>query len=156
SNKAADTSTSTSTSALTASGDPSTVTLLPVCVTQTAPNEFWATFGYDSAASLPVVVPTGSTNGFKPGPADHGQPTRFDPGKHPSALRIQLDGKSSLTWTLGQKNVTATTSSPTCAATTRPTAPVLAEFALYAQASIRLDHARLIGGDVGVASSGLQ
>ena len=48
--------------------------------------------------------------------------------------------------------MTATSSSPSCVSPgASATAPVLAQFALYAQADIRIDRAVVMGGDVGVA-----
>jgi hypothetical protein len=133
--------------------DPSGVTLLAPCVMKTGTTEWWATFGYESATPQPVVVPVGTTNTFSPSPTDRGQPTRFDPGLHARAFSVQFDG-SPLRWTLGTRTVTAQSSSPVCALAGSATAPILAQFALYAQTDVRLDRVTVRGGDVGVAGVG--
>jgi len=133
--------------------DPSPVTLLPACISKTGAAEQWATFGYDSAATRPIVVDVGIANGFSPAPADRGQPTRFDPGRHALAFSVQLGGQP-LTWTLGQHTVTASSASPACVSTTSGTQPLLASFVLYAQTEIRLDGVSVNGGDVGVVDKG--
>ena len=133
------------------SSDPSGVTLLPACVAKTSATEWWATFGYESATAQTVVVAASASNGFQPTPVDRGQPTRFDPGLHAHAFSVRFDGNA-LTWKLGTRTVTATSSSPSCVSPgASATAPVLAQFALYAQADIRIDRAVVMGGDVGVA-----
>jgi len=133
--------------------DPSSVTLMAPCVSKTGATEWWATFGYESTANQAVVVAAGTTNAFSPTPVDRGQPTRFDPGAHPAAFRVQFNGQP-LKWTVGTRSVTAQSSSPVCPAVGSATAPVLGQFVVYAKTDVRLDRVTVMGGDVGVAAVG--
>ena len=56
-----------------------------------------------------VTVPAGAENGFSPGPADRGQPTRFLPRRNRFVFRVRVPadfGDQDLVWTLTSAGVT--------------------------------------------------
>src|SRR4051794_30431161 len=131
----------------------SSVNQLPGCVSKVGATTWLATFGYESRASRPVVVPVGTQNGFSPTPSGRGQPERFDPGKHVSAFSVPFDGNA-LTWTLGTAKTTLSSASTTCAPPAGGANPALGAFVLYARTMVRLDRPKIYGGDIGVAQVG--
>ena len=77
-----------------------------------------AVWGYSNPNSFPVTIPLGSAaNGFDPAPLDRGQPVVFDPGPLVGAFQTPFGGAATLTWSLGGKTVTASSTSPRCTAT---------------------------------------
>src|SRR5262249_4417771 len=60
-------------------------------------------FGYVNRSDGVVSIPLGAANLVAPGPADRGQPTRFEPGRTPryphAAFHADFDGRE-LTWSL--------------------------------------------------------
>ena len=59
-------------------------------------------FGYYNHNAVAVEVPAGEANGFDPGPADRGQPTVFEPGRHRNVCLVVLpaDYEGNLSWSV--------------------------------------------------------
>lgn len=59
-------------------------------------------FGYYNHNAVAVEIPAGEANGFDPGPADRGQPTVFEPGRHRNVCLIVLpaDYEGNLSWSV--------------------------------------------------------
>ena len=59
-------------------------------------------FGYINRNPLEVIIPTGTDNGFAPGPADRGQPTTFLQGRHEHVFTIKVpkDMPGKLVWSI--------------------------------------------------------
>lgn len=59
-------------------------------------------FGYYNHNAVTVEIPAGEANGFEPGPADRGQPTVFEPGRHRNVCLIVLpaDYEGNLSWSV--------------------------------------------------------
>jgi hypothetical protein len=83
------------------------------CVLLQEDGTYVAMFGYQNGASSAVQIPVGPTNQFSPVSADQGQPTSFKPGSLDYWVVVPFNG-SSVTWSLGGRSATATTSSPAC------------------------------------------
>lgn len=99
---------------------PAVVTLLPVCITMTQGNtNIIAEFGYTNNGSASVTIPAGpnnflsSSNDFQSLP---NPPTSFNPGTNPHAFQVQFSNmrRSSVTWSLNGRSVTASHNSPMC------------------------------------------
>ena len=58
-------------------------------------------WGYENTGSTTETIPIGAQNRFQPNPADLGQPTTFDPGRHDNVLIVDWDGTDLLQWKLG-------------------------------------------------------
>ena len=82
------------------------------CVQNNGGGSYTAYFGYVNDNGLSIYVPIGSKNRFGLN-ADRGQPKLFLPGTHTNVFSVNFNGKN-LTWTLGQTNVTAKSSSTPC------------------------------------------
>lgn len=88
------------------------------CVTDlgkgTSPR-YVASFGYDSAASVPMWIPrSGRTqNAFLTGPADRGQPQVFWPGAHSEVFTTSFTHGAQI-WILDRKLAAASKLSPRC------------------------------------------
>jgi len=71
---------------------------------------FSLSFGYHNRNAEEVVsVPIGATNKIEPGPANQGQPTEFQPGRHWGvfAVKVPADfGSKELTWTIAFRGAT--------------------------------------------------
>ena len=71
---------------------------------------FSISFGYHNRnADEAVSVPIGSANRVEPGPANQGQPTEFQPGRHWGvfAVRVPADfGSREVTWTIAFRGAT--------------------------------------------------
>ena len=76
-----------------------------------------AVWGYSNPNSFPVTVPVGATNGFAPAPANRGQPLVFQPGRQVGVIQTPFADATTLTWTVGKKTITASSSSNRCTAT---------------------------------------
>src|SRR5689334_5295478 len=67
-------------------------------------------FGYLNRNAEEVVsVPIGAANHVEPGPANQGQPTEFQPGRHWGvfAIKVPADfGSKEVTWTIAFRGVT--------------------------------------------------
>jgi hypothetical protein len=61
------------------------------------------------------TLPIGASNGFSPSPEGRGQPTVFLSGQNDNVFAVTWNGVGSLTWTLNNHSVSATTSSTACA-----------------------------------------
>jgi hypothetical protein len=94
-------------------------TLTPIleCVVFRGGTPVTADWGYSNPNAFPVTVPLGATNGFAPAPVNRGQPIVFQPGRLVGAFQTPFSGTASLTWTLGNKTVTAGVGSTACTAT---------------------------------------
>lgn len=59
-------------------------------------------FGYFNHNAVAVEIPAGEANGFDPGPADRGQPTVFEPGRHRNVCLVVLpaDYEGNLSWSV--------------------------------------------------------
>lgn len=59
-------------------------------------------FGYYNHNAVAVEIPAGEENGFDPGPADRGQPTVFEPGRHRNVCLVVLpaDYEGNLRWSV--------------------------------------------------------
>lgn len=77
-----------------------------------------AVFGYDNPNAFAKAQAIGSSNKFTPNPQDRGQPIAFLLGRQRNAFFVDFNS-GSLTWTLGSKTASATTTSPKCATTTK-------------------------------------
>src|SRR5579884_3744459 len=95
------------------------------CVVQDSRSSFTARFGYENDNPIPLLypvlpasLPTPTNNRFSPDPADRGQPILFQPGRtdpDTGYFSVAFDG-TPLTWTLTSNSVTASSTSPRCAA----------------------------------------
>lgn len=90
------------------------------CVRQLVDGTYAARFGYHNDGTEPVVVLSGDKNRFVPAPANRGQPTRFEPGRHANVFEVEFDG-SDLVWSLNGRTSTANRSSTTCFPEDAPT-----------------------------------
>lgn len=86
------------------------------CVMQIDSATYGAVFGYVNTTGANVELGAGPHNFFSPGAADLGQPILFVPGAVPIATFQTFQTGSSLSYTIGQQSVTATSSSPACSA----------------------------------------
>lgn len=78
--------------------------------------QYNAEWGYNNTDNKGSdTVPIGSSNGFSPSPEGRGQPTVFQSGQNDNVFADTLKGVGSLTWTLSNHSVSATTSSTACA-----------------------------------------
>lgn len=88
-----------------------------VCVKTVTDRTATAWLGWDNVESETLELPVGEYNRFSPGPADRGQPTRFEPGRaggYPrDGIQVTFEGES-LTWRLGGREVTVTRESAAC------------------------------------------
>lgn len=59
-------------------------------------------FGYYNHNAVAVEIPAGEENRFEPGPADRGQPTVFEPGRHRNVCLVVLpaDYEGNLRWSI--------------------------------------------------------
>lgn len=80
------------------------------CVLARKDGSFVARFGYDNSSSSAISASAGPQNKLSSG--SQFQTQTFDPGHHEAAFYVKL--QSSLTWTVGSKQATVTTSSPRC------------------------------------------
>jgi hypothetical protein len=86
------------------------VTPTAECVLARHDGTFVGRFGYNNSSSKQVAVSAGPTNQLSVG--SQFQPQVFEPGAHPAALYVKLQG--SLTWKVGTQQATISTSSPRC------------------------------------------
>jgi hypothetical protein len=66
-----------------------------------------AVFGYQNSGATTETIPVGPQNRFQPAPADLGQPTTFDPGRHDNVLIVSWNGTDQLQWKLNGISVSA-------------------------------------------------
>ena len=76
-----------------------------------------AVWGYSNPADFPVTITPGSGNGFSPDPVLRGQPSEFQPGRQIGAFQTPFGNTATLSWKLGNKTVTASSTSSRCTAT---------------------------------------
>ncbi len=81
-------------------------------------NSLW---GYSNNGSA-TTIPIGNSNGFSPTPQNRGQPTAIKAGTNDNVFVVTWNGAGSLTWTLSNHSVSATTSSNACASNPVPIA----------------------------------
>jgi hypothetical protein len=82
------------------------------CVDPVGPDSLVAFFGYRNDSGREVKIDIGPDNKFIPSPEDRGQPMTFAPGKIRDAVGVRF--KSSISWLLQGKIVTADATSPKC------------------------------------------
>lgn len=83
------------------------------CVTRFDATHYAALFGYVNPFDIDVRVPVGALNSISP-PGDEREPIEsFSPGVHASEFFVPFDG-SPVTWNLGNRSATATSSSTPC------------------------------------------
>lgn len=70
------------------------------------------TFGYVNPNDFALRIPVGNKNGFQAVPVDRGQPTTFNSGTNKGVFVTAF--KDSLTWTLGNRSATITSSTAVC------------------------------------------
>ena len=90
------------------------------CVEQAADGKLTARFGYRNDNGVSVSIPYGLRNVFLID-RNNARPSTFEPGDNAFAFKVPFSSNRSLTWALTPKGdrptiVTATTSSPRCAA----------------------------------------
>ena len=76
-----------------------------------------AVWGYSQRQRLRGQDPDRERQRVRPGPADRGQPSVFEPGRWTGAFQTPFGNAATLTWTLGGKTVTASSASTRCTAT---------------------------------------
>ena len=76
-----------------------------------------AVWGYSNPADFPVTITPGSGNGFSPDPVLRGQPSEFQAGRQIGAFQTPFGNTATLSWKLGSKTVTASSTSNRCTAT---------------------------------------
>jgi hypothetical protein len=86
------------------------------CVTQLNSTTLGAVFGYTNTTGANVTLGAGPHNMFAPGNADRGQPLLFVPGAVPIATFQTFPVGSSLTYTIGQQAVMASSTATACPA----------------------------------------
>lgn len=86
------------------------VTPIAECVLARGDGTFVARFGYNNAASATVSISPGAQNKLSTGTQFQSQV--FEPGRHEGAFYVKLS--NSLTWTLGTKQASLSTSSSRC------------------------------------------
>jgi hypothetical protein len=86
------------------------------CVVQLSSTTLGAVFGYTNTTGANVTLGAGPHNFFAPGDVDRGQPILFVPGQVLIASLQPFPAGTSLSYTIGQSAVVASSSSPTCPA----------------------------------------
>jgi hypothetical protein len=81
-------------------------------------NSLW---GYSNNGSA-TTISIGSNNNFSPSPQNRGQPTSIKAGTNHNVFVVTWNGSGSLTWTLSNHSVSATTGSTACASNPVPIA----------------------------------
>jgi hypothetical protein len=76
-------------------------------------HSYTAYFGYSNANDFSIPVPVGTSNSFRPAPADRGQTGYFLPFQRPKRIAVSWDG-SPLIWQLDGYTETASLVSPAC------------------------------------------
>ena len=91
-------------------------------------SRFDVVFGYESDNRVAVSIPVGFANLVEPGRPNRGQPTLFQPGRHPSAFTVRgVPDTSLIAWTLsfeGTRRLLVTSSHPVRCAGPEPPLPV--------------------------------
>jgi len=83
------------------------------CVRAEGDGTYTAVFGYLNVNEQPITVPIGAGNHFTPLPANRGQPTVFQHGRHHAVFSVNFDG-SPLAWTLYGHTATASSDGDSC------------------------------------------
>lgn len=83
------------------------------CVDRLGDGKLSARFGYSSPESIDTSIPLGPANSLSPALTSN-LPTVFHPGVVEGAFRVNLREDSSVTWRLGDLQVTADDSYPAC------------------------------------------
>jgi serine/threonine protein kinase len=89
------------------------VTPIFECAQPQGSNGFLFKFGYINNNSSAVTIPVGGNNSLQPSSLNGQQPTVFSPGRQRAVLQINVQGNSSVTWSLGGSSVTSSTSNAT-------------------------------------------
>jgi hypothetical protein len=104
------------------------------CIERRSNGTYAAVLGYDNLRTQPVTVAVGAGNGFSPSPQNHGQPTTFLPGRHPSTFSIDFGSAQTLTWQLSGYSLALARTGPAC---TQPAPIGLAQDTTVVKASPR-------------------
>jgi hypothetical protein len=88
----------------------------------TGTGQYIAVFGYNNPDAVTKTLAIGGSNNIAPNPADRGQGTTFDPGRHDNTFTVIWNGGGDIAWNLDTLNAHATTNSTACASNPVPAA----------------------------------
>src|SRR5262249_32773518 len=83
------------------------------CVDRLGSTSWVAHFGYENRGTVARRGAIGTRNRFAPSPANRGQPTSFQPGRHADLFTVAWNG-SPLHWSLDGTTATASDRTPRC------------------------------------------
>ena len=83
-------------------------------------DQYIAVFGYNNPDATAKTLAIGGSNNVAPNPADRGQGTVFDPGRHTNTFLVIWDGKGDIAWNLDTLNAHAKKDSTACASNPVP------------------------------------